>query len=58
METRDRRGRQPMHLAAMRNQVHVLKFLYDSGVDICETDNSGKLPQHVAAQHGGTCVYK
>ena len=51
----DKNGRQPAHLAAMRNHRNILEFLYDAGVDIDNDspDEQGKLPIHYAAQHGG-----
>ena len=49
----DRFGRQPAHLAAMRNHSNVLEFLYEKGVELeCPCDQ-GKLPLHYAAQYGG-----
>ena len=49
----DSLGRQPAHYAAMRNHANILQYLYDKGVDLESPDNSGKLPVHYAAQHGG-----
>ncbi len=49
----DRVGRQPAHLAAIRNHKSILEFLYEKGVDLECTCDLGKLPLHYAAQHGG-----
>ena len=52
----DQSGRQPAHLAAMRNHHLVLELLYGKGVDLECACRHGKLPVHYAAQYGGRSV--
>ena len=49
----DKAGRQPAHLAAMRDHRNILEYLYDKGIDLACRDAHGKLPVHYAAQYGG-----
>lgn len=49
----DQKGRQPAHLAAMRNHVKILCVLFDMGVDLDCCCEVGKTPLHYAAQYGG-----
>ena len=49
----DQKGRQPAHLAAMRNHVKILCLLFDMGVDLDCCCEVGKTPLHYAAQYGG-----
>ena len=52
----DKAGRQPAHLAAMRDHRNILEYLYDKGIDLACRDAQGKLSVHYAAQYGGACV--
>ena len=53
MVIEDKNGRQPAHLAAMRNHANIIEYLYDIGVDLDCVDQNGKNPLHYAAQYGG-----
>lgn len=53
MEVKDKDGRQLSHLAAVRNHRPILEFLYDIDCDLQCSDDRGRLPVHLAAQHGG-----
>ena len=49
----DLSGRQPAHMAAIRNHPAIVEFLYSQGVELDCPCKAGKLPLHYAAQHGG-----
>lgn len=49
----DLTGKQPAHLAAIRNHQQILEFLYEQGVDLECACQAGKLPVHYASQYGG-----
>lgn len=53
MVIQDQHGRQPAHLAVMRNHANIIEFLYDIGVDLDCMDQVGKNPLHYSAQYGG-----
>ena len=53
LASRDSIGREPVHLASMRNHKEALVFLFENNVTIGSADEAGKLPTHTAAFYGG-----
>ena len=49
----DHKGRQPAHLAAIRNHTEILQLLFDHSVDLDCQCEVGRTPLHYAAQYGG-----
>ncbi|CEM00853.1 unnamed protein product [Vitrella brassicaformis CCMP3155] len=54
----DRRGRTPMHFAALAGQEECVKFLYNCGADINAVDHDGKTPADLADDKGHAVLAK
>ncbi|MFJ9907925.1 ankyrin repeat domain-containing protein [Streptomyces sp. NPDC101152] len=51
-DARDRQGRTPLHIAALRGDVSEVEQLIASGADPSAADSNGFTPLHLAAQEG------
>jgi S1-C subfamily serine protease len=58
VNTRDRRGRTALHMAAMLGQVELARYLVAKGADINSTDAEGRTPLMIAASLGGFNSFK
>jgi S1-C subfamily serine protease len=58
VNTRDRRGRTALHMAAMLGQVELARYLVARGADINVADSQGRTPLMIAASLGGFDSFK
>ncbi len=58
MEAKDSDGWTPLHSAALRGHVEIVRLLCDRGADVEARDNGGRRPLHYAAFHGHISVVK
>ena len=52
VDTQDKRGSTPLHLALRRNHSHVALLLLHSGADFDLADSEGETPIHICAREG------
>ncbi|WCR53196.1 MAG: Actin-binding protein [Wolbachia endosymbiont of Ctenocephalides orientis wCori] len=50
--SKDKYGRTPLHLAALRGHLDVVKSLIEKGADAKAEDKHGHTPIHLAAENG------
>lgn len=47
----DNRGRQPLHFAAMKNQLPIIEYILQKGADLNCQDDAGNTPMHLAVEN-------
>lgn len=52
LDSQDKRGSSPLHLALRRNQSHVALLMLHSGADFDIVDSEGETPIHICARDG------
>ena len=52
VDTQDKRGSTPLHLALQRNHSHMALLLLHSGADFDLPDSEGETPIHICAREG------
>ena len=58
MNPKDEFGNTPLHYAASRGNLNVVKYIMDKVEDKSPTDSNGNLPFHMAAMSGQFLVHK